>query len=247
MKKLISAVMVIAMAMSLSACSEEQPSVTKSTESGSITQPTTEETTSPTVQEETSTTSPTIQEETSATEDPLDWGYREVKFVESEESSGFFSVNFPHGTGLSVVYGAMGEWPDAGFLISGQSKDSPEVADVSELLPAYLEQIQESFEDYYGIRSSNYTIMSDEDVSLTSINDYEMYIFTGRVSFDYYWDGETLKKDFPFIVYATALKSNGLYAYWMVYDCSEDHSKGDLIAEYALKMAKTFQENPRLI
>ena len=205
MKKLISAVMAIVMAMSLSACSEEQSSVTMSTESGSIAQPTTEE-----------TTSPTVQEETSATEDPLDWGYQEVHFVENEESSGYFSVNFPHGNGLSVVYGAMGEWTDAGFLISGQSKDSPEVADVSELLPAYLEQIQESFEDYYGIRSSNYTIMSDEDVSLTSINDYEMYIFTGRVSFDYYWDGETLKKDFPFIVYATALKSNGLYAYWMV-------------------------------
>lgn len=243
MKKLISAFMAIIMVMSLSACSEEQPSVTKSTESGSIAQPTTEESTSPTTQEGTSA----AQEETSATEDPLDWGYREVKFVESEESSGFFSVNFPHGTGLSVVYGAMGEWPDAGFLISGQSKDSPEVADVSELLPAYLEQIQESFEDYYGIRSSNYTIMSDENVTSTVINGYEMYIFTGRVSFDYYWDGETLKKDFPFIVYATALKSNGLYAYWMVYDCSEDHSKGGLIAEYALKMAKTFQENPRLI
>lgn len=243
MKKLISTVMAIVMAMSLSACSEEQPSVTKSTESGSITQPTTEESTSPTTQEGTSA----AQKETSATEDLLDWGYREVKFVESEESSGFFSVNFPHGTGLSVVYGAMGEWPDAGFLISGQSKDSPEVADVSDLLPAYLEQIQESFEDYYGIRSSNYKIMSDENVTSTAINGYEMYIFTGRVSFDYYWDGETLKKDFPFIVYATALKSNGLYAYWMVYDCSEDHSKGDLIEEYALKMAETFQENPSLI
>lgn len=240
MKKLISTFMAFIMVMTLTACSDKQPSVT---ESGSVAQPTTEETTPPTTQKETSAT----QEETSATEDPLDWGYQEVQFVESEESSGFFSVNFPHGTGLSVVYGSMGEWPDAGFLISGQSKDSPEAADVSELLPAYLEQIQESFEDYYGIRSSNYSIMSDEDVSLTSINDYEMYIFTGRVSFDYYWDGETLKKDFPFIVYATALKSNGLYAYWMVYDCSEDHSKGDLIEEYALKMAETFQENPRLI
>lgn len=236
MKKLISTVMAIVMAMSLSACSEGQPSVTKSTESGSITQPTTEE-----------TTSPTVQEETSATEDPLDWGYQEVQFVESEESSGFFSVNFPHGRGLSVVYGAMGEWPDAGFLISGQSKDSPEVGDVSELLPAYLEQVQESFEDYYGIRSSNYKIMSDENVTSTAINGYEMYIFTGRVSFDYYWYDEVSKKDFPFIVYATELKSNGLYAYWMVYDCSEDHSKGDLIEEYALKMAETFQENPRLI
>lgn len=243
MKKLISAFMAIVMVMSLSACSEEQPSVTNSTESGSVTQPTTKETTPPTTQEETSA----AQEEPSENEDPMDWGYQEVQFVESEESSGFFSVNFPHGTGLFVVYGTMGEWPDAGFLISGQSKDSPEVADVSELLPAYLEQIQESFEDYYGIRSSNYSIMSDEDVSLTSINDYEMYIFTGRVSFDYYWNDETLKKDFPFIVYATALKSNGLYAYWMVYDCSKDHSKGDLIEEYALKMAETFQENPSLI
>ena len=236
MKKLISAFMAIVMVMSLSACSEEQPSVTKSTESGSVTQPITE-----------GTTSPTIQEETSATEDLLDWGYQEVHFVENEEGSEYFSVNFPHGNGLSVVNGKMGEWPDAGFLISGQSKDSPEVGDVSELLPAYLEQIQCTFEDYYGIRSSNYKIMSDENVTSTAINGYEMYIFTGRVSFDYYWYDEVLKKDFPFIVYATTLKSNGAYAYWMVYDCSEDHSKGDLIAEYALKMAKTFQENPRLI
>lgn len=236
MKKLISTFMAVVMVMSLSACSEEQPSVTKSTESGSVTQPITE-----------GTTSPAIQEETSATEDPLDWGYQEVHFVENEEGSGYFSVNFPHGTGLSVVYGAMGEWPDAGFLISGQSKDSPKAADVSELLPAYLEQVQESFEDYYGIRSSNYKIMSDETVTSTTINGYEMYIFTGRVSFDYYWYDEVLKKDFPFIVYATTLKSNGAYAYWMVYDCSEDHSKGDLIEEYALKMAETFQENPRLI
>lgn len=54
MKKLISAFMAIVMVMSLSACSEEQPSVTKSTDSGSVTQPITEGTTSPTIQEETS-------------------------------------------------------------------------------------------------------------------------------------------------------------------------------------------------
>lgn len=238
MKKLISALMVIVMVISLSACSENQPSVTKSTESDSITQPTTEETTSPTT---------TTEEETSATEDPLDWGYREVQFVENNGHSEHFSVNFPHGNGLYVVNGKMGEWPDAGFLISGQNKNSPEIADISELLPAYLGQIQDTFEDYYGLRSSNYEIMSDEDVSSTTINEYEMYIFTGRISFDYYWYDETLKKDFPFIVYATTLQSNGAYAFWLVYDCSEDHSKGDLIAEYALKMAKTFQEKPKLI
>lgn len=242
MKKLISTFMAIIMLISLSACSDNQHITDQINENSSNTQSTTNETATSTTEE--------ISPETSTTEDIMDWGWQEIMSAENNNQSCLFSVNFPYGNGMAEGYAITGDWSHhgAGMMLSCQNENSPTINNAAELLPAYLDQIQYNFEEFYGLRASNFEISADKDVSSTTINNYKMYIFTGNISFDYYWhDDITLKKDFPFIVYATTLKTNGAYVYWLVYDCSDDHSKGDLIAEHALNMAKTFQENPRLI
>ena len=65
-----------------------------------------------------------------------------------------------------------------------------------------------------------------------------MHRFTGNIEFDN--DGKHCK--YSFIAYAAQLNSNGAYAYWVVYDVSDNQSNGQLVAEHALNMAKTFRE-----
>ena len=80
------------------------------------------------------------------------------------------------------------------------------------------------------------------DTGSTVIADHDMYTFTGVVSFDYNWQNEITRREYQFISYATTMKTNGGYAYWVVYDCSDEQSNGELIKEHALNMAKTFRE-----
>ena len=96
-------------------------------------------------------------------------------------------------------------------------------------------------EKYYGLRSSNFAL-SLLDTDSTTIADHEMYIFTGTIAFDYDWQGEVSRREYQFVSYATTMKTNGAYAYWVVYDETEDQSNGELIAQHALNMAKTFRE-----
>ena len=65
-----------------------------------------------------------------------------------------------------------------------------------------------------------------------------MHSFNGTFSFDEDDD----HYEYQYVVYVTQLKSNGAYAYWVVYDVSEDQSKGNLIKEHAYNMAQTFRE-----
>lgn len=65
-----------------------------------------------------------------------------------------------------------------------------------------------------------------------------MHFFEGTFSFDD--DGK--HKEYQYAVGVTRLKSNGAYAYWVVYDISDEQSNGKLIKEHAMNMAKTFSE-----
>lgn len=231
MKKLIAMILALVMMLTMAACAGEKTPATQPTVTGDSTQPTTGD-----------TTPSSSQGESAETEDPLEWGVMERGSAESEESIGVYAINFPYLTGVSEGYALIAEQPDGtGALISGQNMDSPEINSAAELFPAYFDQLQYTFEEYYGLRSSNYAL-SLENTDSTTIGDHEMYIFTGTIAFDYDWQGEVNRREFQFVSYATTMKTNGAYAYWVVYDYSEDQSNGELIAEHALNMAKTFRE-----
>ena len=220
MKKFIILVFIFAMMLTLVACNKEQQ---PPKDNGSST--------------------PTDQEEdVNETQDPLEWGVMERGYVETEEAIGVYAIHFPRLTGVSEGYGLIAEQTDGtGVLISGQNMDSPKINTASELFPAYFEQLQYTFEQYYGLRSSNFEL-SLLDTGSTVIADHDMYTFTGVVSFDYNWQNEITRREYQFISYATTMKTNGGYAYWVVYDCSDEQSNGELIKEHALNMAKTFRE-----
>ena len=222
MKKFIILVFIFAMMLTLVACNKEDE---PPKDNGSST--------------------PTDQEEdVNETEDPLEWGVMDQFSADNENLIESYYINFPHYTGVSEGHSMIAEQLDGTVaLISGQNIDSPEISSTAELFPAYFDQLQNSLESYYGLRSSNYEL-SLTNTDSTTIGEYDMYIFTGTIAFDYDLQGEILHREYQFISYATTLKSNRAYAYWVVYDETEDQSKGELIKEHALNMAKTFREEP---
>ena len=220
MKKVIALIFAFAMMLTLAACNKEDEP------------PKDNDTSTPTDQEEDITES----------KDPLEWGITDRIGVETEDSIGVYAINFPHFTGASSGHALIANQNDGTIaLISGQNMDSPKINTASELFPAYFEQLQYTLEKYYGLRSSNFEL-SLLDTGSTVIADHDMYTFTGVVSFDYNWQNEITRREYQFISYATTMKTNGGYAYWVVYDCSDEQSNGELIKEHALNMAKTFRE-----
>lgn len=231
MKKIAVIALSLALVLTMAACGGKSAPPTEPVTSGGATLPITGDTDP----EET-------PEATTQPEDPLEWGVSEMFSAETEESIGAYSINFPILVGVSEGNALIAEQTDGtGALISGQNMDSPKINSAAELFPAYFDQLQYTFEKYYGMRSSNYTL-SLQDTDSTTIGGYEMYIFTGTIAFDYDWQNEVIRREFQFVSYATTLNYNGGYVYWLVYDLSEDQSNGDLIAQHALNMAKTFRE-----
>lgn len=233
MKKLITMILALVMLLTMAACAGEKTPATQPTVTGDSTQPTTGD-----------TTPSSSQGESAETEDPLEWGITDQFSAETKDSIKSYYINLPHYAGASYGRARGGEQLDGTVvLISGQHDEAPEINGTSELFPAYFDQLQSSLESYYGLRSSNYTL-SLLDTDSTTIGDYEMYIFTGTIAFDYDWQNEVSRREYQFVSYATTLKSNGGYAFWVVYDETEDQSNGELIAQHALNMAKTFREEP---
>lgn len=234
MKKIAVIILSLALVLTMAACTGKQVSATDPASSvGSATQPSTGD-----------TTPSASQGETTGAENPLEWGIMGQYSASNDNPAESYYINFPHLTGVSKGYSLIAEQPDGTVvLISGQNGDAPSISNTAELFPAYFNQLQYNLEKYYGLRSSNYEIKLLETGS-DVIGDYEMSIFTGIIAFDYDWQNEIVRREYQFVSYATTLKSNGAYAYWVVYDYSEDQSNGDLIAQHALNMAKTFREEP---
>lgn len=232
MKKIAVIVLSLALVLTMAACAGKQVPVTEPASSGgSTTQPSTGD-----------TTPSASQGGENETEDPLEWGITDQFAAETKESIKSYYINLPHYAGALHGRARGGEQLDGTVvLISGQHDEAPEISSTSELFPAYFDQLQSSLESYYGLRSSNYEL-SLQDTASTTIGDYEMSIFTGTIAFDYDWQNEVSRREYQFVSYATTLKSNGGYAFWVVYDETEDQSNGDLIAQHALNMAKTFRE-----
>ena len=170
--------------------------------------------------------------------DVNNWGVADRCSARSDTSSESYIINFPRQAGSHAGYGVVAEQlDDTMAIISGQNRSSPKINNISELFPAYFEQLQFTLEGVNGILSDNYKFSLNSDKSVI-VGDYNMHTFEGEFEFDN--DDEHCK--YQFVAYATTLKSNGAYAYWVVYDTSEDQSNGELIKEYAYKMARTFRE-----
>lgn len=180
------------------------------------------------------------QKETEAPEeiDPTSWGVPGRFSARNSNGTETCYINLPYAAGVSTGYGWIVINHDrVAILYGGQNDKAPSISSVSELFPAYFEHIEFDLRAFYGVMSDDYEFKLDGGKAVT-IGDYDMHKFDG--SFSFVDDGE--KCNYPFTAYATKLKSNGAYAYWFVYDISDDQSNGKLVDEHALNIAKTFRE-----
>lgn len=184
-------------------------------------------------------------EEISKKEEEKEWGVSD-RFPARNDVTELFLINFPYYRGYTEGYGVIADQMDGTLVyVSGQGSRSPEISNQSEVFPAYFEHIQFLFEAYEGILTDNYhfTLKSTDK---KMIGDYKMDIFECEMEFDeetkIMGKWQDVHHKYQFVAYATTLKSNGAHAFWVVFDTSEDQSKGNLIAEHALNMAKTFRE-----
>ena len=171
-------------------------------------------------------------------EEEKEWGITDRFTARNDQGQESCYINLPQATGHSEGYARFTTHANRTALFyAGQNPKCPEISSISEMFPAYFETIEYALKAYYGFMSENYEFSLNSNKAVT-VGDYDMHTFEGEFEFDN--DDEHCK--YQFVAYATTLKSNGAYAYWVVYDTSEDQSNGELIKEYAYKMARTFRE-----
>ena len=225
MKRLLALVLAVFLVTTLVACGPKTPEVTGNKEP------------------DRSTTVPvtTVATTDEATEAPLDlssWGQEDTVWTNNGEVMDGYTIRVPGFTGNYHMYAKISEQFDhTVVLLSGQDVDTPVANELSKVFATYIDCIKSSLQNVYGVQSSNYQITVDTSEPVT-IGDHNMYVHTGTITYDY----EDTHRSHQYVAYATLMKDSGNSAYWMVYDFSEDQSNGDLIAEHALNMAKTFQE-----
>lgn len=227
MRKVFALLLAIAMLLTMAACGKTTPAPSEDDNSGKA-----PEQTQPVKETEAPTEAPT------EAFDPSTWGVTDRFTARNEQGQEGCYINLPVAAGNLEGYGRFSTHADkTAVMYSGENDHCPDISSVSELLPAYFERVEYAFSAYYGMMAKNFNFTLTSDKAVT-IGEYEMHMFEGVITFDN--DGTYC--EYPFVAYATTLKSNGAYAYWMAYDISANQSNGDLIAEYAYNMARTFRE-----
>lgn len=227
MKKFLVMLLVLALLLSATACgkSKENDDVKTEVQTGNSAQA-----------EKPAATEPKKEPEQKI--DPENWGLENTYSVKNNDIAVLYTINTPYYFGTDVGDGILCEQMDGTMtLVSGQKSYSPAVDSAADLFPAYKEQVEFTMVGGYGLLAEGFEFTFGEGKPV-QVGDYEMYTFEGKVTFKV----DTTPMDFTFIAYATTLKSNGGYAYWMVFDITKDHSAGKLIAEHAYNMALTFRE-----
>lgn len=227
MKKLLVLFLIMLLVISTVACGNAS---IQETEGNTDQEPT--ETTAGII--DTNSTDPVV--ETPA--DLSNWGVEDQITTNDGVNIDRYIIRLPRYTGSYNMYCKISEQlDDTVVLLFGQEADTPNAENISDIFATYKGCTLESIEDLYGIQSSNFRMSIDSSEAVT-VGDYEMYVHKGVITYDF--DGAT--RTHQYVAYATKLKDSGNCAYWMVYDFSADQSKGELIAEHALNMAKTFRE-----
>jgi hypothetical protein len=225
MKRIITFLLAVMMVLCLAACQttpkETEPSKTPSNQP---TEPSKQQDTTPT---------------TEATQPAEEWGVVDDFSVVANGKAVLISIKLPALTGIPKGTGLLAYQPDGTFVIVDGHKASisPEISSVDQVLPTCFVQTEMTLDLY---RASTYKdfafeIKSSEKVT---VNGYEMCKYTGVHTFTF----EGNQKSFNFVAYATQLKTNGGYVYWMVLDESEGQTLGQTIADHAYKMALSLEE-----
>lgn len=229
MKKTIAVILMLTLLASLLGCGDENISETNNTVQENIQ--------TPDSQIEDTLQNESIESE-AAEVTPENWGASARWTAGKTGKSKPFYINFPKYRGYTEGRGLVAEQVDGTMVIvASEYNKSPDLGDLKDFMPVYNGELEYTLGKIYGLISENYQFDVQKDEAVT-ISEHAMHMFKGKFSFD----KDKEHNEYQFVVYATKLKSNGACAYWMVYDISDDQSKGDLIAEHALNMAKTFRE-----
>lgn len=182
---------------------------------------------------------------TDKNEEEKEWGITDRWTAEKGTSAPFY-INQPKYRGYTEGRGLYSEHIDGtSTIVVGQHKNLTTIDNISTFFPTAFNDLEYTLQSIYGLLADNFKF-SLENNRAVEINDYQMHMFEGYFEFDTEiksmgkW--QDVHRKYCFVAYATTLKSNGAYAYWVVYDTSEDQSKGELIKSHALNMAKSFRE-----
>lgn len=170
-----------------------------------------------------------------------EWGVTDLFCASRNGQEAMAYLNFPEMAGNRAHTGKAAYQSDHTFVLVGSEReDMPvEVAKDScdEVFPAYFEHAKKIMERYQTLDFADFDFSLEESKELVAINGYEMCRYTGTHS--YTKNGTPYVM--PFVAYATKLKTNGAFIYWIVMDGSEDSSLGDVISDHAEKMAYTLR------
>lgn len=227
MKKLLVMLLALTVLLSMAACGGEAPTPDETDPVSGDTQPVDVGTSENTEPEE---TNPTVSEE---------WGVRDRHALSNENGLCGFYINFPYFAGIPEATGLVAVQGDGTYIILDGHVDgtSPEVDSIEDVFPAYFDQTERVFEVNYGSRygGGEFSIDSKE---LVEANGYKMCKVIGTHDFTYKREPYSRK----FVAYATQLKDNGAYVYWLVQDETEDQSMFETLEDHAYKMALTLKE-----
>lgn len=150
-------------------------------------------------------------------------------------SAPYFDVNLAAscfaGEPMTGAYAIIGGEPVEGLAVPGEK--------VENVFPTYFDVAKNAlnFTRESVFEQLDFTVDNKE---LFNINGYEMCKFTGKHTC--YSNHEEKMLTMHYVAYATQVKENGGWAFWMFIDESDDMSNMKVLEEYALSMANTFYE-----
>lgn len=167
------------------------------------------------------------------------WGVEDSIFTEN--ANGLMAtlyIKLPEFTSMRRGAGQVADQSDDTLiLMGGQHLESPTVSSLKDVLSTYISQPIDVLSKYRRVDWQNYAF-NIENTEIVKINGYEMCKYVGNHTYTYNGDPSSMN----FVAYATQLKTNGAYVYWMVLDESENQSLTSTIEDYAYKMALTVKE-----
>ena len=193
--------------------------------------------------EETASEATTAEPTETPAETPIeDWGVAENIISKNNSMYARAHLKFPGLSGRDEGTGKIAYQLDETLVIldSQCRGDEPEVEGdlVENVFPAYLDKAKKIMKAYRGVRGKDFEFNINEKESVV-INGYDMCKYVGEHTYTF----NDEEKSIAFVAYATKLKTNGAFVYWMVLDESEDQSLGDLIESHAENMAKTLYDD----